>query len=59
MDLKKIRFCQISLGYGDLLFNMGLADIPEMNYINSESAKGLELIKEGKYVEAFHVSPFL
>ena len=52
-------FNKISLGYGELLFNMGLATIPEMNHINSEAARGVELIKEGKYVDAFNVSSWI
>ena len=41
--------------YGPLLYYIGLADENQLEYINNETAQGVQYIKAGKYYEAFEV----
>ena len=46
---------QMFNGYGDLLYQFGMADENEKAHIDSETAQGVEFIKRGDYYNAFLV----
>ena len=42
--------------YAPYLFNIGMFDENERDYFQKETQIALQLIKQGKYLEAYHVN---
>ena len=42
-------------GYGELLYQIGMATREEADYVNTQTEQGISYIKNGKYSEAFAV----
>lgn len=42
-------------GYGDFLYQTGLIDMLQKQYVEQQTASGVQLIQQEKWVEAFEV----
>lgn len=46
-------------GYGDFMYQTGMIDEQQRDYVDQQTSLGEKLIQQRKWMEAFEVNPYL